>query len=213
LTNKKEILLIGGGGHCKSCIEVIESTNLYSIAGIIDTPDKLGDLVLGYPIIGNDNDLKLLKKKYDYALITVGQIKSPEIRINLFNAAKNLGFQFPVIIASTAHVSKNSTIGEGTVIMHQALINSEVTIGKNNIINSKALIEHDCSIGDNNHISTGAILNGTVSILDDTFVGSGTVVNHGITIASKCIISSNSLVRKSLKQYGIYSGSPLKKIK
>ncbi len=213
MTNKKEILLIGGGGHCKSCIEAIESTNLYSIAGIIDSPEKLGTFVLGYPIIGNDNDLESLRIKYDYALITVGQIKSPEIRKNLFASAKKLGFQFPVIVASTAHVSKNSFIGEGTIIMHQVLINSEVKIGENNIINSKALVEHDCSIGDNNHISTGTILNGTVTVLDDSFIGSGTVVNHGVTITSSCVISSSSLVRKSIKQAGVYSGNPLKKFK
>ena len=40
--NKKQIILIGGGGHCKSCIDVIESTNEFSIAGIVDTKDKIG---------------------------------------------------------------------------------------------------------------------------------------------------------------------------
>ena len=46
--SKKEIILIGGGGHCKSCIDVIESTNDFSIAGIIDSKDKIGDSILGY---------------------------------------------------------------------------------------------------------------------------------------------------------------------
>ena len=31
-----KLLLIGAGGHCQSCIEVIEQNNKYLIAGIVD---------------------------------------------------------------------------------------------------------------------------------------------------------------------------------
>ena len=31
-----EIVLIGGGGHCLACIDVIESLNKFSIIGIIE---------------------------------------------------------------------------------------------------------------------------------------------------------------------------------
>jgi len=34
-------------------------------------------------LCGNDNDLEELRKKYHYAIIGVGQIKSPNIRIKL----------------------------------------------------------------------------------------------------------------------------------
>ena len=33
---KPKIILIGGGGHCKSVIDVIEEENKYIIAGIVD---------------------------------------------------------------------------------------------------------------------------------------------------------------------------------
>ena len=33
---QKEILLLGGGGHCRSVIDVIESDKKYYISGIID---------------------------------------------------------------------------------------------------------------------------------------------------------------------------------
>ncbi len=76
----KNIVLIGGGGHCKSVIDVIEQEDQFRIAGIVDTPEFLGSTILGYPVIGNDSDLASLAKKYQYALITVGQIKSPALR-------------------------------------------------------------------------------------------------------------------------------------
>ncbi len=210
---KKEIILIGGGGHCKSCIEVIESTTEFSIAGIIDSKDKVGQDVLGYKIIGCDDDLKLLKQKYDYALITVGQIKSPKARINLFQTLKSIGFNLPIVVASTAHVSKYAKIGEGTIIMHQALVNANVEIGENCIINSKALIEHDCKIGSNCHISTNTTLNGNVEIGDECFVGSCSSFVNGISVSNQIFIGINSNVTKHLDTPGVYVGQPCRKIR
>ncbi len=211
--NKKQIILIGGGGHCKSCIEVVESTNKYEIAGIVDTRDKLGEEILGYKIFACDDDLEKLKEKYDYALITVGQIKSANLRKKLFSKAKEIGFELPVIVASTAYVSKHIKIGEGTIIMHQTMINANVKIGVNNIINTKALIEHDTIIGDNNHISTASVLNGDVQVGNECFIGSNSTFVNGISIIDNIFIGLNSVVNKNLTKKGIYVGNPVRKIR
>ena len=211
--SKKEIILIGGGGHCKSCIEVIESENKFSIAGIIDSEEKIGQTVLGYPIIGCDDELTQLKNKYDYAFITIGQIKSAQVRIKIFNQLKALGFKLPVIIASSAIVSKHSKIGEGTIIMHQCMINADVEIGKNNIINTKALIEHDSKIGDHCHISTNTIINGTVQIGDENFIASNTSFVNNLITTNNVFVGISSTVTKNLTEPGIYVGNPARKIK
>ena len=39
---KKELVLIGGGGHCKACIDVIHTCRAFDIWGIVDRPEKLG---------------------------------------------------------------------------------------------------------------------------------------------------------------------------
>ncbi len=210
---KKEIILIGGGGHCNSCIDVIESNNDYIIAGIIDSKDKIGNTILGYKVIGCDDDLKELRKTYDYALITVGQIKSAAIRIKLFNTLTNLGFTLPAIIASTAHVSKHSVIGDGTIIMHQSVVNANTTIGENCIINTKALIEHDSKVGDNCHISTSSVLNGNVIIGNECFIGSCSTFVNGLSISNNVFIGINSVINKRIQEPGIYVGNPIRKIK
>ena len=51
-----EIILIGGGGHCKSVIDVIEQQKKFKIAGIVDKPKLFGSKILGYSVIGNDFD-------------------------------------------------------------------------------------------------------------------------------------------------------------
>lgn len=190
-----KIILIGGGGHCKSVIDVIEQEVKFEIAGIVDKPEFLNTKILGYPVIGNDFDLEILAKKYHYALVTVGQIKSPILRIKLFDLAIKAGFTLPSIISPSAYVSKHSKIGNGTVIMHHAIINANVSIGDNCIINSKALIEHDCSISNNCHISTNAIINGEVKIGPKCFIGSNVTIKDNTTIEENSFIKAGTLVK------------------
>jgi sugar O-acyltransferase (sialic acid O-acetyltransferase NeuD family) len=198
VSSQQEIILLGAGGHCKSSIEVIISSSNYSILGIVDKEGPIAESVLGYDVLGTDKDLELLIKRCSNALVTVGQIKSPEIRISLFERAKSIGAIFPVIKSRTSYVTKSAQIGEGTILFHQSLINTSAQIGTNCIINSKALIEHDSEVGSHCHVSTGAILNGGVIVEDRCFIGSGVIVHEGIRIGARSIISAGSIVREDL---------------
>ena len=124
MKEKKKLILIGAGGHCNSCIDVIESMGQYKIAGLVEKDKTLNDENLGYPIIGTDSDLDELRKEYSLALITVGQIKSSEIRVKLFHLLKKLNFTLPIIISPNAYVSKYAQVGEGSIILHNSTINA-----------------------------------------------------------------------------------------
>ncbi len=193
---KQEIILIGGGGHCQSCIDVIEQEGKYQIAGILDIPDKVGTTIMGYKIMGSDVDIPKLANKGYCFLITVGQIKSAEKRKSLFEIVKKAGGNLPVIVSPHAYVSKSAEISEGTIVMHHALINANARIGANGIINSKALIEHDAIVGDHCHISTGAIVNGDARIGGESFLGTGATTIHGAVVPPQSFVTANSLYIK-----------------
>lgn len=192
---KPKILLIGGGGHCKSVIDVIEMEGSFTIAGIIDQKELLGQKILGYEVIGCDDNLEALFARFKYAIVTVGQIQSPNVRIKLFNRLTSIGFKMPPIISPMAYVSKHATVESGTVVMHNALINANAAVGKNCIINTKALIEHDSIIGDHCHISTGAILNGGTVAAQGTFFGSNAVSKEYAAFAEKSFIKAGSVAK------------------
>lgn len=192
---KPQILLIGGGGHCKSVIDVIETEDSFTIGGIIDRKELIGEKVLGYKVIGCDDDLEKLSAQFKYAMVTVGQIKSPDLRIKLFNQLQSIGYETPPIISPRAYVSKHASIGEGTVIMHDALVNANAAVGKNCIINTKALIEHDSIIEDHCHISTGAIVNGGTIINQKTFFGSNAVSREYTAIEKESFIKAGSVAK------------------
>lgn len=204
---KRPLILIGGGGHCKSVIEVAEGAG-YEIKGILDIPDEVGKEVLpGHKIIGTDDEIPQYVEECDF-IITVGFIKNPALRIKLYNKVKAAGGRLATIIASTAHVSKYAELGEGTVIMHQAFVNAGAKIGDNCIINTFVNIEHDAEVGNQCHISTGTMVNGECKIGENCFIGSQSVCANCIEIASDIIVGAGSVVRKSIRVKGIYAGNP-----
>jgi sugar O-acyltransferase (sialic acid O-acetyltransferase NeuD family) len=196
---KRNIILIGAGGHAKSCIDLIQSSTDFNIKYIIGLKKELGRNIFGIKVMDNQKNLNELKKIAKYAIIGLGQIKSYKKRKDYFLKLKRYGFKIPKIISKNAILSKYSFIDEGTVVMNGSIINANVNIGKNCIINTKSLIEHDCDIGDNVHISTGAIINGGVKIGSGSFIGSGAVIIQDIKIGKNCIIGAGKLVKKNLK--------------
>lgn len=204
---KRPLILIGGGGHCKSVIEVAESVG-YEIKGILDMPDEVGKEILpGHKVIGTDDEIPRYVEECDF-VVTVGFIKNPALRIKLYNKVKTAGGRLATIIASTAYVSKYAELGEGTVIMHHAFVNAGAKIGDNCIINTFVNIEHDAVVGNQCHISTGTMVNGECKIGENCFIGSQSVCANCIEIASDIIVGAGSVVRKSIRMKGIYAGNP-----
>ena len=200
------IELIGSGGHCKSCVDVIEASNQYRMLGVVvpknfpvrqQNPEQ-------YPILGTDDDLKIIVSQTKNILIAIGQLGKGELRASLFQSALDAGAVFPTIVSMFAYTSNRSSIGEGTIIMHMAVVNSGAIIGANCIINSMALVEHDVVIGNNVHVATGALINGNVTIGSNCFVGSGATIKQGVTIGKNTVIQAGQFVRDSLPENTVF---------
>ena len=207
------LILIGGGGHCKSLIDLVEAEGRYKIAGILDGAENLkGAKVFGYPVLGGDELIQELNQKGYSFLISVGQIDEGKIRQKLFNYCQELGCKMPNIVSPKAYVSNRVEMGIGHTIFHGCIINAETVLGNNNIINNQVLIEHEVQIGNHNHISTNSTVNGKVVIGNNNFLGSGSIVVNNIVLGSELILGAGSVVAKSQLEQGTYVGVPAKKI-
>ena len=58
--SKKNLILIGGGGHCVSVIDIIENGTDFNIIGILDSNIRENN-ILGYKILGGDDLIPKLK--------------------------------------------------------------------------------------------------------------------------------------------------------
>jgi sugar O-acyltransferase (sialic acid O-acetyltransferase NeuD family) len=202
----KDLLLIGAGGHARSCIDVIHRAGEFRVVGIVGDPEEVGTRILGIEVIGTDGDLGTFAQHFHHAFIGIGQIKTPQTRMKLFSVLKSKGFTIPLVISPESYVSPHSKLGEGSIVMHGAIVNAGVSVGVNCIINSRALLEHDSRVADHCHISTGAILNGNTSVGPGSFIGSGTILKEGIHIGSNTLVGMGIVVRKNLANDDFYSG-------
>lgn len=194
MSEKPKIVLIGGGGHCISVIDVIEQQKKYTIKGILE-PNERDDEVLGYPILGDDSLIPKLVDENTFFLITVGQIKSYKTRLKLANILFKNKAKLATVISPRAYVSRYSVVSSGSVIMHDAIVNAKATIGKHSIINTKSNIEHGVIIGDFCHISTCAVVNGDSRIERGCFIGSNATISNNININSDSIISAGKFIK------------------
>lgn len=209
---KRALILIGGGGHARSCIDVIEEEGVFSIVGILDIESKVGSDVLGHKIIGTESMIKELVDRSCSFLITVGQISNANTRIQIWNLLKSYGANIAIVKSPYATISRYAKIGEGTIIMHGARVNANAVINDNCIINTNAIIEHDVIIGSHNHISTQSVVNGDCKIGNGVFIGSGSIINQGIKVADNVKIGAATLINKNITEPGTYVGIPFFRI-
>lgn len=203
---KPELILIGAGGHARSCIDAIEEEGTFKIAGLVGLAQQVGTEYLGHKVIATDFELGFLAEKFEYAVIAIGQIATHEHRERLYDLALNAGFKLPTIISPSSYVSRHAKIGIGTLIMHGVIINAGASIGNNCIINTRAMLEHDSQLGNHCHVSTGAILNGSVTVGDGSFIGSGAVIKEGLTIGAGSIVGMGLNLLQDLTPGSRYLG-------
>ncbi len=210
----KKILLVGGGGHCKSVLDTLVTLNEYDEIGIIDKDENIGQELLGVKVLGCDEDLqKLYNEGFKYAFVTVGSVGNPSLRIKIYNNLKKIGFIIPTIIDKSSIISKFANIEEGVFIGKGCVVNSSATIGKCAIINTSSVIEHDCYVGDFVHLSPSATLCGNVTIKESSHIGANAVVKQGVEIGEKSIIGMGSVVLKDVKNSVVAYGNPCCEVK
>lgn len=209
-----KILLIGGGGHCKSILDAILASKVYLEIAIIDLKENVGKSILGIPIIGSDENLTtLFEEGYKHAFITLGSIGNTRLRYFLNETVREIGFNIPTVIDPSAIVSKHAVIGEGVFIAKGAIVNAGSIIKTCAIINTGAIVEHDCVIEAFAHIAPGAVLCGDVFIGSNTHIGANAVVRQGISIGSNALVGIGSVVVENIHDDVVAFGNPCREAK
>lgn len=207
----KPLVLVGGGGHCRSVIEVAESAGR-SVRCILDLPEYLGTESSGYPVAGTDDDMPRYAAECEF-VVTLGSVGNAAPRRRLHAMVRDAGGVLATLVAPTAFVSPRAVLGAGTVVLHQCVVNVNATIGEGCIINSGAIVEHDALVGDYSHISTGARVNGACRVGSGCFVGSGAVLVHGVSVCDNAVIGAGAVVAADITEPGVYVGVPARRIK
>ncbi|TPV34058.1 acetyltransferase [Paucihalobacter ruber] len=214
LKNNSNIVLIGASGHAKVVIDIIEKLNRFTIVGLIDSFKPIGTQIFEYKVIGTEDDLPELTKKYHFnaGIITIGD---NWIRKVIHQKIENLVPEFELITAihPSAVIGKQVKIGNGTVVMPGAIINSAAKVGKCCIINTKVSLGHDSEMKDYSSLAPNVTVGGNVSIGSYTAICMGANIIQDISIGKHSIVGAGALVNKNIEDYNLVYGVPAKFIR
>lgn len=205
-----KLLLVGGGGHCRSVIDSLNKTGFDNI-GIIDKEENKEKNIYGVPYIGSDENFQELRNKgYTHAIITVGSIGNTEHRKRLQLMLSQYGYQFFSVVDSSSIVSEHASIGQGCFVGKGAIINAGVVISDHCIINSGVVLDHDVRVESFVHIAPGSSISGGVKISSSAHIGTGSSVIQGISVGCNTIVGAGSVVLSDLPDAVVAYGNPCK---
>ena len=210
----KNIVLIGGGNQSHYTIDIIEKEGKYNIIGIIDSIHEIDSDRFGYKILGRQENISQLIKKYNIegGVISIGDNWG---RYHVYNQILELApnFKFVNAIHPSVIVGNNVKLGVGIVAMAGCIFNPKSQIGDFTFFATGAQIEHDCQIGDFASISAGSVTGGYVKLGKFSAITLGVTVVDRLEIGENTVIGSGSLVTKSLPDNVLAYGFPAKIIR
>jgi len=207
---KKEIVILGGGGHSKVLVDAIASSGKYKVKGILDPCLRKGSKAAGCLVLGNDAALKGMKGVC--VTIGVGTVKASAKRKDMQRKASKSGFCLPPIAHARAYIAKTAKLGDGSQVLTGAVVNPGARIGAGAIINTKAIIEHDCSVGAYSHVASGAILGGGVKTGECCHIGMGAKILQGVKIGKNATVGAGAVVIRDVPAGRTVAGIPAKEI-
>lgn len=206
-----EIVIIGGGGHALSVMEMLPAE--VKAAGYVDRTPVDG---MPLPYLGTDDDFIRSVKEHDasrrrkiHVAVVSGTGADMEMRRRIIGLYS--GFEAATLMAPTAIVTPGSSLGCGCAVMHGAIVNG-ASVGDFCIINTGAVIEHGVTLGRNVFIGPGAVICGGVSVGDDVFIGAGATVRNCVDIAGGTTIGMGATVTCNICETGVYTGTPARKM-
>jgi UDP-perosamine 4-acetyltransferase len=208
--NHNEIILLGGGGHAKVLIDLINTSGQFEISGILDSQLQIETTVLNVPVLGDDDLLPgLYGKGIRNVCIAIGSVRDTAKRRILFDKVKQIRFFVPYLLHPQAIiVSKNVHFSEGVQVMAGVNIQTDSLFGENTIVNTGAIIEHDCNIGSHVHVCSGVVISGGCNIGDGAFIGAGATVMQGINIGKCATVAAGAVVIKNVPEGSMVKGVP-----
>ena len=206
-----KLLLLGGGGHCRSVLSCLDRS-LYADIVIVDCAENLGKELDGVRIAATDDELgKLFASGYNSAFITLGGARADIRRGELHALLQRIGFSMPVVIDPAAAVADSAVLEPGVFVGKNAVVNAGAAVGACAIVNTGAIVEHDCVVGAFSHIAPGAVLSGNVRIGRGTLVGANACVRQGVTIGAQTTVGMGSVVLQDLPDGCVAYGTPCRK--
>lgn len=132
-------------------------------------------------------------KKFD-CFVAVGYNKMNDIRKELYNKVKELGYFLPNYISPRCNFLTEEPIGDNNFILEDNTIQPFVKIGSNNVFWSGNHIGHDVKIENHVYITSHVVISGFTKIGDNCFLGVNSTFRDAIEIEEYTLIGAGATI-------------------
>ncbi|MBF0295604.1 MAG: acetyltransferase [Magnetococcales bacterium] len=210
----KNIIIMGGSGHAKTIIDIVERENRHRIVGVLDPAREVGERLLGHVVLGGDEDLPELVTRLgiEGAILAIGGNHQRAL------LAERLAKQHPDLpLVSAVHpgavIGRGATLGAGTVVMAGAVIGPDCRVGRACIINTLASLDHDSVMGDFAALAPHAATGGNCRIGRGAFLGMGAVVIHGLRVGEHALLGAGAVAVQDVPALSVSLGVPARVVR
>jgi sugar O-acyltransferase (sialic acid O-acetyltransferase NeuD family) len=208
------VVIVGCSGHARVVVDILEQENRCRIVGLLDSVKPPGTEVLGYQVIGSDEDLPALVAGQicDGIIVAIGD---NWVRSRMSARIKQMlpHIRFVSALHPSAQIAMSSSVGPGTVIMAGVVVNPGCHVGESCILNTGSSLDHDSRMEDFSSLAPHAVTGGGVRIGACSAIAIGAVVSHSIRIGDNTVVGAGATVLRDIPDRVVAYGSPAKIIR
>lgn len=210
---KQKIIIYGCGDFAQQMYWYFSHDSVYEVVGFcVDSQFMVTHKIKGLSVYSFENIEKKFPPSEYKMFVAVGYSKMRN-RQQMFQKAKNKGYEFINYISSQAQLAIGTVLGCNNVILSNVVVEPNVCIQDNNIVWSNATICHDVVIGNHNFFAAGVVIGGFTQVQNLCFVGFNSTVIQNLKILDESLIGAHSLQLRNTSQYSQWYGNPSNLIK
>jgi sugar O-acyltransferase (sialic acid O-acetyltransferase NeuD family) len=203
--DNKKLIIVGTSNNAKLAhFYFSRDTDYEIVAFAVNSKYNVMDDFCGTPVV-NLEEIKddFPPNKFD-CFVAVGYKDMNNIRLDLYNFVKNLGYHLPNYISPRCSFLSREIIGDNNFILEDNTIQPFSRIGSNNVLWSGNHVGHDVSIGDNNFITSHVVISGFTKIGNNCFLGVNSSIRDNIQISDYTLIGAGAVIMENTELEGVY---------
>lgn len=207
-----KVVILGSNAAARIVAYNLSYDPAVEVVGYTDRdPARIGVLVAGKPVLGNDSVLATLAQQgVSGAVIAAGD---PDIRARLRERVNAAGLRLINAVHPSAIVSPAAVLGTGVVVLAGSVLSDNPVIGDNVWIGLAATITHDTRIGNDCLIGGRSAIGAEVDVGERTVVGWGCIVGPRRKIGAGTAVGFGSNVVYDIPDGVVAVGNPARVIK
>lgn len=209
-TGARRTVFLGSGGHARALWSIVRSDPGVRVVGA--TSPRGGEFAPGVPLLGGDDVLPgLFAEGVACAVVALGGTADNAPRRRLYDLARSLGFEILSVVAPSAVVAAEASLGRGVQVMPGAIVGPFAALGDGALVNSGAIVEHDCILEDHAHVATGARLASGVRVGRGAHVGLDASVRQTVSLGPGAVVGAGAVVLEDVPAGVTVVGVPAKR--